>query len=747
MTSPSRRDFFEVAGALVIGFSTAACSSRSRRDFRPNAWLRIAPDDQITVFVEIPEMGQGARTVDTIMLAEELEADWRSIRVEQAPVQPAVYKKLSTGGSGGVANMWDDLPRAGAQAREMLITAAAQNWRVPRNECRAEGGAVIHQPTGRRLRYGELAAAAAALPAIPASRIRLKNAAEYRLVGKTAPSVDIPSKVDGSAVFGIDVRVPGMLFATIAQCPHFGGSLKSFDASAAKAMPGVRAVFAVAPIGFVPKLKTNVNSAGGVAVVADSTWAAIQARKALRLEWNPGPDAGETTAGLADLLRQAAGGPASFVAVNEGDVDEALGRSHRKIEAYYEMPFQAHATMEPMNTTVHVRKDGIEVWSPTQIGAKAQEEIAILSGLPPERITVHMMLCGGSFGRRYQWDYIAQAWQVAKEVPAPVQLLWTREDDLQHDFYRQSTFHQMAGGVDDRGSITAWKHRVASTSIRATFGSAEQLKDPKRVASQELGGADVLPYAAASRRLDYAPAHSAVPRAWWRSVESSFNGFALECFVDELAHLAGRDPYRFRMDLLDGDRRLNAVMWPGGRPLETARLRARAPGGGGEIGMGHAAGSALRPRHRLFLFVRDLYGVCGGGVRGARRRGPRAPPDGGGGLRAGSEPERCPGDDPGRREFRADPGADRRNHGSRCGGGAGQFPPVPSAADGPGAGGGRAHSERRLGAGRNGGSRCSGAGAGGCQRGIRRYRKKGAPAAHRSAATGSVIRYAGSRRE
>ena len=574
MTSPSRRDFFEVAGALLIDFSTSACSSHSRRDFRPNAWLRITPDDQITVFVEIPEMGQGSRTVDTIMLAEELEADWRSIRVEQAPVQPAVYKKLSTGGSGGTANMWDDLPRAGAQAREMLITAAAQNWRVPRNECRAQGGAVIHRPTGRRLRYGELAAAAAALPAIPADRIRLKNAAEYRLVGKPAPSVDIPSKVDGSAVFGIDVRVPGMLFATIAQCPHFGGSLKSFDASAAKAMPGVRAVFAVPPIGFVPKLKTNVNSAGGVAVVAESTWAAIEARKALRLEWNPGPDTGETTAGLAGLLRQAAGGPASFVAVNEGNVDEALGRSHRKIEAYYELPFQAHATMEPMNTTVHVRKDGIEVWSPTQIGAKAQEEIAILSGLPPDRITVHMMLCGGSFGRRYQWDYIAQAWQVANEVKVPVQLLWTREDDLQHDFYRQSTFHQMAGGVDDRGNITAWKHRVASTSIRATFGSAEQLKDPKRVASQELGGADVLPYAAASRRLDYAPAHSAVPRAWWRSVESSFNGFALECFVDELAHLAGRDPYRFRMDLLSGDRRLNAVMWPGGRPLETARLRA-----------------------------------------------------------------------------------------------------------------------------------------------------------------------------
>ena len=573
MTSPSRRDFFEVAGALVIGFSTAACSSRSRRDFRPNAWLRITPDDQITVFVEIPEMGQGARTVDTIMLAEELEADLRSIRVEQAPVQPAVYKKLSTGGSGGTANMWDDLPRAGAQAREMLITAAARRWGVDRNECRAESGAVIHQPAGRRFRYGELASEAAALPAIPAKEIRLKNAAEYRLVGKTAPSVDIPSKVDGSAVFGIDVRVPGMLFATIAQCPHFGGSLKSFDATAARAMPGVRAVFAVLPIGFVPKLKTNVNSAGGVAVVADSTWAAIEARKALRVEWSPGPDAGETTEGLAGLLRQAAGGPASFVAVNEGNVDETLGRSHRKIEAYYELPFQAHATMEPMNTTVHVRKDGIEVWSPTQIGAKAQEEIAILSGLPPDRITVHMMLCGGSFGRRYQWDYIAQAWQVAKEVQAPVQLLWTREDDLQHDFYRQSTFHQMAGGVDGQGNITAWKHRVASTSIRAVFGSAEQLKDPRYMASQELGGADVVPYRTASRRLDYAPAHSAVPRAWWRSVESSFNGFAVECFVDELAHLAGRDPYGFRMDLLAGDRRLNAVMWPGGRPLETARLR------------------------------------------------------------------------------------------------------------------------------------------------------------------------------
>ena len=577
-----RREFLKTTAqgsvALILGFYLPVRGSGQdipdSRVFRPNAWIRITPDNQITVLTEIPEMGQGPRTVDTMMLADELEADWSTIRVEQAPVIPAIYQNLSTGGSGGTGSAWNYIRKVGAQAREMLLTAAAQKWGVEKKDCRAENNTVVHGPSGRRLTYGELVETAAKLLAPKAVSIPLKPPSAFRFIGKPLPRVDLPSKVSGSAVFGLDVRVPGMLFAVVARCPHFGGKLQSFDASAVKAVPGVRAVFPIAPLGLLPKLEHNLNTAGGVAVVADSTWSAMQGRRALKISWDKGPNEAETTETLSKQLKAQAAAPPSFVAVNQGDALRALQENAKKVDAVYELPFQAHATMEPMNTTMHVREDGIEVWSPTQIGAGLQEEIALLSGLPAKQVTVHMTLCGGSFGRRYQWDFPAEAWQVAQEMKQPVQLLWTREDDMQHDFYRQYSYHRLSGGLDARNNIVAWSHRVVSTPIRPVFEAPEKLQDPKHVASQELGGADVLPYAASNVRLDYAPVHSAVPRAWWRSVEHSFNAFATECFVDELAHAAGRDPYEFRMNLLREDRKLPWIMWPDDPPLETRRFRA-----------------------------------------------------------------------------------------------------------------------------------------------------------------------------
>jgi isoquinoline 1-oxidoreductase beta subunit len=577
----ARREFLKTTAkggvALILGFYLpmrgAPQHVHDRQAFRPNAWIRITSDNQIIVLTEIPEMGQGARTVDTMMLADELEADWSTIRVEQAPVIPETYKNLSTGGSGGTGTAWDYMRKVGAQAREMLLTAAAQQWSVEKKECRAENSAVIHDPTGRRARYGELVETASKLSAPKAEDIALKSAAEFRFIGKPVSRVDVPSKVDGSAMFGIDVRVPEMLFAVVARCPHFGGKLKSFDATVAKAVPGVRAVFPIAPLGFVPKLGRRINTAGGVAVVAESTWSAMQGRRALKISWDKGPNGSETTDALSKQLKAQAAAPPSFVAVNRGDALKALEQNAKSIEAHYELPFQAHATMEPMNTTIHMREDAIEVWSPTQIGAGLQEEIALLSGLPAKQVTVHMTLCGGSFGRRYQWDYAAEAWQIAKEMKDPVQLLWTREDDMQHDFYRQYSYHRLSGGLDAQNNIVAWSHRVVSTPIRAVFDAPEKLNDLKHVASQELSGADVLPYAALNFRLDYTPVHSGVPRAWWRSVGHSFNAFVTECFVDELAHAAGRDPYEFRMNLLLEDRKLPWVMW-NDPPLETRRFRA-----------------------------------------------------------------------------------------------------------------------------------------------------------------------------
>lgn len=568
-----RREFLKgsagTAGALVLGFylplhgrDQESSPGTQPKVFKPNAWLRITADNQITVLVEKPELGQGSRTYTPMMIAEELEADWSTIRVEQAPTIPAVYKGLRTGGSGGVVNTFNSMRSAGAQAREMLLTAAAQQWNAKKRDCRAQNGTIVHGPTNRRLSYGELVEAASKLPAIDPDDLALKQPKDFRFIGNPVPRTDAPSKVDGSASFGIDVRVPGMLFAVIARCPYFGGALESFDATAAKAVRGVRAVFPV------PPLPRHINTAGGVAVVADSTWAATEGRKVLALKWDKGRHEGESTDSLRKLIAERAGGPPTFIAVDRGDATEALAHSARKLEACYESPFQAHATMEPMNTTVHVRNNEIEVWSPTQFGDEVQAEIAALSGLPPEEVTVHMTLAGGSFGRRYQWDYAAEAWQVAKEIKHPVQLVWTREDDMQHDFYRPYNYQRLAAGFDDRGNLSSWSTRIVTTPISGSnlytgfTESPETLQDPATVAALEWYGADIAPYAIPNFRVDYAPAESVAPRSWWRSVSSSYTPFAKECFIDELAHACGRDPLEFRLALLRN-----------GSP-ETARLRA-----------------------------------------------------------------------------------------------------------------------------------------------------------------------------
>lgn len=579
-TEVGRREFLRIGAstgvALMVGFylpskgRAARWQSAQAGPFTPNAWVRITPDNQVTVLVEKPEMGQGQRTTEAMLLAEELDIDFSTIRIEQAPTIPDIYKSLSTGGSGGTRAGWGSVRKAGAQARAMFVMAAAQQWNVDKQECRTENGAVLHAPTGRRFTYGELVEQASKLPEISASTVSLKDTKDFRFIGKPLPRVDTPSKVDGSAGFGIDVRVPNMLYAVIARCPHFGGRLQNFDALGAKEVPGVHAVFPVPPLGFLDICGyggRNLNTAGGVAVVANSTWAAIQGRKALKLNWNRGSNGNETTDSLRKVLDGQATAPPTFIALDRGNAGKSLDKAAKKIEATYELPFTAHATMEPMNSTVHVRDGEIEIWSPTQWANVIQDEIATLSGLPKNKVIVNMTLSGGSFGRRAQWDYAAEAWQVAREIKKPVQLVWTREDDIQHDFYREYSYHRLLGGLDQQGRIVSWSHRVVSTPIRPVFDSAESLQDPQH--SAEVGGADSLPYFSPNIRLDYAPAHSAVPRAWWRSVESSFNAFAVECFIDELAHAAGKDPYEFRVGLLHEDANV-----PTGEGLDTRKFRS-----------------------------------------------------------------------------------------------------------------------------------------------------------------------------
>ncbi len=548
-----RRDMLKAGAALIL----SACfpAAGQARNFKPNAWLVITPDNRITVFTETPEMGQGTRTADMMALAEELEADWSTIQVEQAPTDSGVYHNLTAGGSGSTTANWMSMRRAGAQAREILLSAASLKWNVEKSELRAENGTIVHVPTGRRILYGELVETASKLTPPNIDDIPLKKPNTFRFVGRPAARVDTRSKVEGSAIFGIDVRVPDMLFAVIARCPHFGGKLAACNDTAAKAVPGVRAVFPVLSI--VPRPTESLDrTAGGIAVVADSTWAAIQGRKALQLTWDKGPAANENSASLQTAFHERASAPPSYIPVNQGDAVKELAAAPKKIEALYELPFQAHATMEPMNTTVHIREDGIEVWSPTQGGNVTQAEIAHLAGLPLNKVTVHVTLSGGSFGRRLQWDFPAEAWQVAKQVKRPVQLLFTREDDMQHDFYRPYVWHQLSGSLDGDGNIAAWLHRLSSTAIHAYYGPASKLNDPKYVAAAELGCSNMIPYAPRNFRLEYRPIDSAVPRAWWRSVQMAPNAFATESFIDELAHASGRDPYEFRMYLLRDDRKV-----------------------------------------------------------------------------------------------------------------------------------------------------------------------------------------------
>ena len=543
----TRRAFLKTGAAggaaLVVGFrfSIDALAQEAQEKKKPSpfdAWIHIDKSGTVTLITAKSEMGQGALTAMPMILAEELEVDWNGVRVEQAPTDPSIYDH-GTGGSGSVAGSWLPLRQAGAAAREMLVRAAATAWNVEPATCRAEKGFIVHGPRRRRLAYGELVEAASKLPIPDFNKVPLKNPDDFHIVGQSIARTDIPSKVDGSARFGIDVRVPGLLYAVVARCPTFGGKAARFDATKAKAIAGVRHVLEIPAVG------AGAHTAGGIAVVADSTWAAMQGRQALQIDWDHGPHASESSQTLRQASETIAAQPGKVVR-NEGDAAATLVGAKQKVDAVYELPFQAHATMEPMNCTVDIRADRAEAWSPTQAPDWTRSAIAQVTGLPPPSINVHTTLMGGGFGRRYQADFVVEAAQVGKAVGAPVQLLWTREDDMQHDFYRPFAYHRLSGAVDAKGNAVAWHHRIVSTSIRSFWDPPDRVKPE----ASEIGGAVDLAYAVPNLRVEYAPVPSGVPVAWWRSVEASLNAFVVEGFIDELAAAAKADPLAFRQRLL-----------------------------------------------------------------------------------------------------------------------------------------------------------------------------------------------------
>jgi isoquinoline 1-oxidoreductase beta subunit len=538
-----------IAGAgLVIGVRLSSVKAFAQENEKGpkkpvvnpfDAYIHVKPDGKISLIVAKSEMGQGIKTGLAMLLAEEAEVDFNSVSVEQAETRPDIYAHMGTGGSGSTMENFMPLRRAGATVRELMITAAAQKWNVPKNECKAKNGAVVYEKSSQRATYGELVEAAQKLPLPDPEKVELKDEADFDLIGHATPRVDIPSKVNGSAVFGLDVRVPEMLFAVVARCPTFGGKHAHFDATKAKAVPGVQQVFEI------PALGRDMFTAGGVAVVADSTWAAMQGRDALQIQWDNGAAAAESTSTLHTALHAGAAKAGKRVR-NDGDVDAVLSNGAKRVEATYEFPFLAHATMEPMNITVHARSGEAEVWAPTQSPDWVQRTVAKILDLKPEKVVVHTTFMGGGFGRRYMADYPAEASQIAKVVGKPVQLVWSREDDMTHDFYRPAACHQMKGAVDQNGRPLAWSHTIASTSIGAYWDPPEHQAPEK----SEVGGAEQMPYAIPNVRLEYNHVASAVPPLWWRSVEHSFNGFAVECFIDELAAAAGQDAVQFRKTLL-----------------------------------------------------------------------------------------------------------------------------------------------------------------------------------------------------
>ena len=572
-TSLHRRDFLKTGAtagvALLVGLRlpVRAADDPAQAQEKPavnpfNAWVRITPDNRVTLILDKSEMGQGVMTSLPMILADELCVDWKQVGIEQAPTNPKIYDH-GTGGSGSVAGSWLRLRQAGAAAREMMITAAAARWNVNRDTCVAQDGGVLHGARKNSFTYGQLVADASKLPVPDPKTVPLKNSNSFTIVGKDIARVEVKDKVDGNAKFGIDSRTPGMQFAVVARCPVFGGKVKSFDASKAKSIAGVRDVILIDAI---PK---GAFSAGGVVVLADNSWAAIQGRDALQIEWDEGSAKSESTESLLKQMKENAAKPGKVMR-NEGDADSAFAGATKKVEATYEFPFAPHATMEPMNCTVQIRPDGAEAWVPTQAPQWAQDIIAGVSGLPHEKVVVHTTLMGGGFGRRYQGDFVMEAAQVAKATGKPVMVLWTREDDMQHDFYRPASYHKLQGAVSANGKLACWKHFQTSTSIDAMWSE----KGTETPENSEFGTAAFIPYQTPNYRVEYTLAKSSVPRAWWRSVEHSSSGFVVESFVDELAAAAGADPVEFRLRLIGGDRSIPDFTNPKeGKPLNTARLK------------------------------------------------------------------------------------------------------------------------------------------------------------------------------
>ena len=574
-----RRSFLKVTAAAAGGLLvTVYLPPRGAADtdpegFAPNGFIRIDTDNTVNIWAKNLEIGQGMKTALPMIVAEELEADWERVKVIQADLNEKVYGGQGTGGSDGISSEWDRLRMAGAVARELLIAAAAQSWGVDKNTCMARNGEVTHGASGRKVTYGNLARAAALLP-VPKERPALKDPRDYRIIGTRVKGVDNQAIVTGRPLYGLDQKVPGMLYAVIEKSPVFGGKLSSIDDSRARQVAGVRHIIQIAG------LENPTHLRPGVAVVADSTWAAMKGREALVVTWGESPHREEGSAWLRDQFQELINKPGKVIRT-AGDVEQALKQAATALESVYQAPFLAHATLEPMNCVADVRDGRCEIWGPMQMPMSARAVVAKATGLPESAITIHLTRIGGGFGRRLLSDYVAEAAVVSQAIKNPVQIVWTREDDLRQDYYRPAGMHRVRGGVDATGRLVAWHHHLVNVSRNAyrqdkrgpEMTEIYGLMVPRSDNAKDDYDPDLVPTLIPNCRLEYTAVQTGIPTGAWRAPSHNVNAFVIESFLDELAHAAGRDPVALRLGYL-GDRRDFPYSGEDPTPYNPTRLKA-----------------------------------------------------------------------------------------------------------------------------------------------------------------------------
>jgi len=588
----SRRDFLKTSslatGGLLMGFALPGALQAAGAVYTPNAWVHIADDNTITLISARSEMGQGVYTSMPMLIAEELNVDIRKVKVAFAPPNAKLYGNpllggpQLTGGSTSVRDGWEKLRVGGAQVREMLISAAASKWNVDRSQIKAENGMILG-PKGKKATYGSLAADASKLP-VP-EKVAIKDPKDFRIVGKRTRRLDTPAKVNGTAEFGIDVKLPGMVYAALEQCPVIGGKVKSYDAANAKSMPGVLAV---------------VEIPDGVAVVANSWWRANKARKALSITWDEGPGATLNSAAMLEGTRAASKTGTALPLKAVGDADAVIAASPKVVRAEYVSQLLSHSPLEPMNFTAHYHDGKVDLIGPTQWQDAAQTAIAAAVGVKPEDVSLRTTFLGGGFGRRIDIDFIIQAAQISKAVGKPVKLLWSREDDMTHDFYRPASVSTAAAALGADGKPTAMTYRLTSQSITGrVFGLPPQVQDPL------MTEAAVALYDIPATKHDIVKHDAGLRVGYWRSVSHALNAFANESFIDELATAAGKDPLAYRLSMLDKQPRIAHVL----------KLAAEKAGYGKPLPAGRAHGIAMMEGYDTFMAQVAEISLVGGNVK------------------------------------------------------------------------------------------------------------------------------------